>query len=628
MSKSKFTYEYCKAETSKMVYYSELTGTSLHQFLLNKGKKWHVELTSHLIRKQKPKGTYTYEYCKAETQKLTYYNELQGTTLYGVLQKNPKWLKELTKHLIKQQLPRGYWLHNKENCRKEAIKYQTRTEFLKGSPSAYSASFQNNWLNELCSHMKYVQLPNGYWEREENNEKLLIIAKKYKTQKEWLENDSKTFNAARKLPIFEECIKHMKYIFKPNGWWTYDRCKKALLKYKMVQEVIKSKDKQAYVRAKKDGWAELYSHFISPRKPNGYYTLEQCKKDASIYTSRTEVIKNNSGLYRIINLNNWGDICFAHMKRIMTLKERHIYAFEFPDNHVYVGLTCQVERRKAVHLGHDDKKRKMKSPVYRHIYETKLIPEFKLLTPKPIPESDAPKKEKEIINSYKNDGWILLNKAKAGSLGSMRIKWTLKYVKKIASKHTIREDFNKEIPPQIRKDLKERGLWNDIISHMQKKKKLSGEWNDIDCINEAKKYKTKSEFQSKKPGAYKYAVRNNLLNKLFINTKNIKKEIHENFENCKKEALKYDTIGEFRNGSRSYYNAAKRLGFLNEICHHMKRKPISYWKNKKHVHQDALKYNQRWEWGKNSNAAYQSALKYGWIEEVCAHMNPISPNNK
>lgn len=635
MGKFKFTYEYCKAETQKLTHYRELQGTSLYQVLL-KHPDWLKELTKDLIKSNiKPKGTYTYEYCKAETQKLIYYSELQGTTLYGVLQKHPNWLEEFTKHLIRKQKPFGYWLHNKERCRKEALKYKTRTEFLKGSPSAYNAMHQNGWESELCSHMKYVQLPNGYWKKNENEKKLLNAGKKYKTQKEWLENDPKTFRIAIKLPIFEECTKHMEYIYKPNGWWTYERCKEALLKYKTVQEILKSKDKQAYVRATKDGWTELFSHFILLRKPNGYYTLDQCKKDASIYSSRTEMIKKNSGLYRIININGWDDVCFAHMKRKMTLKQRHIYAFEFPDNYVYVGLTCQPERRKRVHLGLEDKnnpERRKKSSVYLHMIKTKLKPEFKQLTIDPIPEDEAPKKEKQWINEYKKNGWILLNKARAGSLGAMRTKWTLKYVNEIASKHTIREEFNKEIPPYVKKGLKDEGKWENIIAHMKKTRRYVDEWNYEDCKKAAQLCKSRSEFQKRFSGGKKFAERNNWLDEFFPiknvqieKRKKIRKK-HENFNDCKREALKYKTRGDFYKNSSEYFRAAKRMGILDEICEHMKVKPLKLKPEilLEDIRETALQYKTRWEWGKNKPREYRIAYKNGWLDEVCSHMKPVT----
>ena len=37
----------------------------------------------------------------------------------------------------------------KENCRKESLKYKTRTEFNKGTIAAYKSSLKNGWMNEF-----------------------------------------------------------------------------------------------------------------------------------------------------------------------------------------------------------------------------------------------------------------------------------------------------------------------------------------------------------------------------------------------------------------------------------------------------------------------------------------------
>ncbi len=44
-------------------------------------------------------------------------------------------------------------------------------------------------------------------------------------------------------------------------------------------------------------------------------------------------------------------------------------------------------------------------------------------------------------------------------------------------------------------------------------------WNDTNVIEISKQYKTRSELQKKSPGAYRYAYKHKLLNKLFPNRK-------------------------------------------------------------------------------------------------------------
>lgn len=60
-------------------------------------------------------------------------------------------LNSVCAHMDRKQVERGHW--NLENCRLEAIRYTARSEFMRGSGSAYNASLSNGWLDEICKHM-------------------------------------------------------------------------------------------------------------------------------------------------------------------------------------------------------------------------------------------------------------------------------------------------------------------------------------------------------------------------------------------------------------------------------------------------------------------------------------------
>lgn len=44
--------------------------------------------------------------------------------------------------------PKGFW-QNYENCYNESKKYKSRSEFQRGSGSAYISSNKNGWLDEF-----------------------------------------------------------------------------------------------------------------------------------------------------------------------------------------------------------------------------------------------------------------------------------------------------------------------------------------------------------------------------------------------------------------------------------------------------------------------------------------------
>jgi len=91
-----------------------------------------------------------------------------------------------------------------------------------------------------------------------------------------------------------------------------------------------------------------------------------------------------------------------------------------------------------------------------------------------------------------------------------------------------------------------------------------------------------------------------------------------NIDRVRKEALKYENRNEFNKNSKSAYLSAYRNGWLDEVCSHMKNKDYSF----DRVKEEALKYKSRIDFRNNSNPYYNSASRNGWLDEVCLHMKP------
>ena len=96
-------------------------------------------------------------------------------------------------------------------------------------------------------------------------------------------------------------------------------------------------------------------------------------------------------------------------------------------------------------------------------------------------------------------------------------------------------------------------------------------------------------------------------------------------ENITKEALKYETRKDFCVNSGSTYNAARKLGILDKVCSHMKRKQVYNKKyNLENITKEALKYNTKNEFRRKSNAYYSAMLRLDITDEVCSHMEVIN----
>ena len=436
------TYEFCKKEVSKYNSYTELNQTDPSIIRKIRKKGWN-ELISHW---DLPPSTinpkWTYERCKEEVSKMVYLNELQGTSVVSVLRKNG-WFDELTSHLIRVV----HEPYTQEEVLEEAKKYETRNDFRVGSPGHYGAAKRLNIMSEAAAHMG-----TSLKEKQFTKEEILESARRYTNQRDWINNEIsiyrtavgyiKTKSSKEDKEFWFECIFHMDYLAKPNGYWTYDKCKEVALTYNDRRVFNKERHTVCEV-IKEEGWTDLLEHMVwttpsgNIRYPKGYFVdKERVREEALKYKTRTDLKMNCPYVYKTILKNDWGDELLSHMVRHATNKPRYIYCFIWDDFKIaYVGLTVNWERRKSEHL------RDPKSPVCKTIKELGRSPSFKVITKKPVSESRAPFIEDKWIKHYESLNYVMLNKAVAGSLGGKRTIWTLENIWKVVNESTSMKDF-------------------------------------------------------------------------------------------------------------------------------------------------------------------------------------------
>jgi hypothetical protein len=100
--------------------------------------------------------------------------------------------------MIELMKPKGYW--SKENCKKEALKYKTRSEFYKGSRSAHNKSWKNGWMDEVCSHMIELMKPSGYWDYDACKKEAL----KYNSRYEFYKGSRSAYASSRRNGWLDE----------------------------------------------------------------------------------------------------------------------------------------------------------------------------------------------------------------------------------------------------------------------------------------------------------------------------------------------------------------------------------------------------------------------------------------
>ena len=277
--------------------------------------------------------------------------------------------------------------------------------------------------------------------------------------------------------------------------------------------------------------------------------------------NRTEFRKKFPGAYVLLVKQKCLHESCQHMKRLGNLYNRCIYSYEFSDNYVYVGLTCNLKKRKK------DRKNDEKDSVTIHIKNTGLDPIIKQLT-EYISKDTASELEGYYVEEYKKSNWKILNKDKTGSLGGNFQIWTFEKCQQEALKYHTKKEFSTFSRKSYQAAMRNKWMIK-ITTHMVEYTKSKGYWNKETCLLESLKYDNVKDFMKCSITAYHVSSKNNWLEEFFINHKRRKKSI--TFDDCEKEALKYENKKDFIKNSWSIYVVSSKNKWLNDICLHMNK---------------------------------------------------------
>ena len=224
--------------------------------------------------------------------------------------------------------------------------------------------------------------------RKYTNEQLIESAKKFKTNTEWRRHDGgKERQIARIRGIMAQCCAHM-----------------------INQRFVKTYSDQDLIDIGKQ-----YSDSTAWRK--------------SKHRSKYGLAIRRGILH----------LCTAHMPRKAGIYSGiyQVYAYQFPDNTAYIGLTCVPEQRRAQHASG--------GKVFAKANQLGIsVPEPIVLQDKIMSPQDGQEAECFWIEQSRLSGWTLLNMTDGGSIGavgkSIISKWPKEKVFEITSKfHTVRD---------------------------------------------------------------------------------------------------------------------------------------------------------------------------------------------
>ena len=318
------------------------------------------------------------------------------------------------------------------NCKNEALKYKTRTEFSKKSSGAYDKAWRMGWLDNFFPKKDKYSF-----------EECKKIAEKYDRRSQFSINDFPNYYVCKKnnwLDVF-----YGKNDSKPKNYWTYKKCMEESKKYKCRSEFW-AKSGGAYTKAKNNGWLESFTWLKTPKLPE-----------------------------------------------MLHEKENYIYSYEDEANKVvYIGRTVNVKRRHNQH-NRPVKENKFDAIKEHFLKMGSELPQPKILEKK-LTYEESQIKEDYWIEYYKKNGWHVMNKAKtglnSGSLGRTYIKWTYKKCLDESKKYKTKVEFKKNSPSAYSASIRNKWI-NDFV--WLKRKTKYEMYTYEQCKDIVKKYKSKGD---------------------------------------------------------------------------------------------------------------------------------------
>lgn len=151
---------------------------------------------------------------------------------------------------------------------------------------------------------------------------------------------------------------------------------------------------------------------------------------------------------------------------------------------------------------------------------------------------------------------------------------------------------------------------------MEKEKKPNGYWTKERVFEEARKYRTKKEFERKCHQPYKVTIKNGWFSEMDWFEEKCKPAGYWTKEHVFEEARKYNTKVDFLKGCASAYSVARKNNWFNEmVWFTMNRRPNGYW-TKENIFKESRKCKTKREFQKKCSRGYEIARNEGWDKEI------------
>jgi len=198
---------------------------------------------------------------------------------------------------------------------------------------------------------------------------------------------------------------------------------------------------------------------------------------------------------------------------------------------------------------------------------------------------------------------------------AVKVSWSPDWLAVEALKYTTRGEFGRCAPGAIRA-ARGMGILDEICGHMVSGRTIK--WTEESVRAEAKRFKNRSAFRSNSGSAANAAVRLGIFGEVTSHMNRPKSHRYKWTEEALRvEALKYNTIRDFRAASSGAYDAVKKRKLMH-LTDHMNRLQISW--TDEMLRTEALKHNTKTDFTRAYPGVFNVARKRGVWDEICSHM--------
>ena len=364
---------------------------------------------------------------------------------------------------------------------------------------------------------------------------------------------------------------------KPAGYWNNkERCRAAAKECRNVKEFC-HKYGSAWKYSSRNNWLDEFY----PGRRKKYLSEEYCFEHASLYNTLIDLRDAEPNVLDKGRKKGWAEkwIWLERGLNYLTDKVYSVYVYiNATHKIVYVGLTTDRHRRDLEHR-HDN------TPVY------KAFSKLGLEIPTPIyycgdkmfTQKSALLLEDSLVNWFRRIGFNIINNGKTGpkcgSVGTVGSRVSTKKVKEAASKYKTLKEF-REGDPAMYNLASKRGLLRKL--GLEVLVKDLSVWKDKSYfLTMTEGCKNINEFAHKKGCGAGYAVIKETHTEWLAERFGSRGMKKWNYTTCYEEAKKYKSRGEFQDKNVSAYDVARKNKWLDDYYWFVPRSEMHSLANKR-----------------------------------------------